>query len=422
MGKMRRVVVTGLGAVTPLGCSVEDVWQRLIAGDCGISRIDGVDVSDLPCKVAGQVPRGDAPGAFNPDEWMDAKEQRRVDSFIVYGVSAAAQALHDAGWHPKTYEEECETGVLIGSGFGGLGGIYDASITLHEKGPRRISPFFVPGRLNNMVAGYVSIANKLKGPNHSVVTACATGTHAIGDAGRMIALGDANVMVAGGSEALVNRLSMAGFCAANALSTKFNDEPKRASRPFDRDRDGFVIGEGAGCIVLEELEHARARGTAIYGELVGYGLSGDAFHITAPPKDGGGLARAMSMAINRAGLSASDVDYVNAHGTSTLVGDEVELHAVETAFGEGAAEITLSSTKSSIGHLLGAAGAVEAIFCILAIRDQIAPPTLNLDNPLMETSIDLAPRVARKRQICAAMSNSAGFGGTNASLIFSAFA
>ena len=302
MENMRRVVVTGLGVVTPLGCYVEQVWRKLVAGESGIGRIQGFDVSDLPCKIAGQIPPRDAPGGFNPDDWMEAKEQRRVDSFIVYGMSAATQALRDAGWAPRSYEEECETGVLIGSGLGGLGGIYDASVKLHKAGPRSISPFFVPGRLNNMVAGYVSIANKLKGPNHSVVTACATGTHAIGDAGRMIALGDANVMVAGGAEAIVNRLSISGFCAAKALSTRYNEEPKRASRPFDHDRDGFVIGEGAGCVVLEELEHARARKARIYGELVGYGLSSDAFHITSPPEDGSGLARAMSAAMKRAGL------------------------------------------------------------------------------------------------------------------------
>ncbi len=301
MENMRRVVVTGLGVVTPLGCYVEQVWRKLVAGESGIGRIQGFDVSDLPCKIAGQIPPRDAPGGFNPDDWMEAKEQRRVDSFIVYGMSAATQALRDAGWAPRSYEEECETGVLIGSGLGGLGGIYDASVKLHKAGPRSISPFFVPGRLNNMVAGYVSIANKLKGPNHSVVTACATGTHAIGDAGRMIALGDANVMVAGGAEAIVNRLSISGFCAAKALSTRYNEEPKRASRPFDHDRDGFVIGEGAGCVVLEELEHARARKARIYGELVGYGLSSDAFHITSPPEDGSGLARAMSAAMKRAG-------------------------------------------------------------------------------------------------------------------------
>jgi 3-oxoacyl-[acyl-carrier-protein] synthase II len=351
---------------------------------------------------------------------MDPKEQRRVDDFIIYGMSAATQALHDASWSPKSYEEEIETGVLFGSGIGGLGGIYDASVTLHEKGPRRISPFFIPGRLINLLSGQVSIAHNLKGPNHAVVTACSTGAHAIGDAGRLIALGDANVMVAGGAESAVNRLALAGFSACRALSTGFNDRPKQASRPYDRDRDGFVMGEGAGCVVLEELEHAKARGARIYAELTGYGLSGDAYHITAPAPDGDGAFRAMSAALKRAELSPSDIDYVNAHGTSTPIGDEIELHAVERLLGNSAAKATMSSTKSATGHLLGAAGAVEAIFSVLAIRDQVAPPTLNLDNPSVETAIDLAPHVARKRPIQATLSNSFGFGGTNASLVFSA--
>ena len=420
MERMRRVVVTGLGMVTPLACGVDATWRRLIAGELGAARIESFDVSDLPCQIAAQVPRGAAPDAFNPDDWMDPKEQRRVDDFIVYGMSAATQALRDAQWAPKTYEEETETGVLIGSGIGGLGGIYDASVTLHEKGPRRISPFFIPGRLINLVSGQVSIAHKLKGPNHAVVTACSTGAHAIGDAGRLIALGDANVMVAGGAESAVNRLSLAGFSACRALSTGFNDRPTQASRPYDRDRDGFVMGDGAGCVVLEELEHAKARGARIYAELIGYGLSGDAFHITAPAPDGDGAFRSMSMALKRAGLTASEIDYVNAHGTSTPVGDEIELKAVERLLGNSAAKTTMSSTKSSIGHLLGAAGAVEAIFSILAIRDQVAPPTLNLDNPSVETPIDLAPHIARKRPIRAALSNSFGFGGTNASLAFAA--
>jgi 3-oxoacyl-[acyl-carrier-protein] synthase II len=420
MERMRRVVVTGLGMVTPLACGVDATWRRLVAGESAAARVENFDVSDLPCQIAAQVPRGAAPDAFNPDDWMDAKEQRRVDDFIVYGMSAATQALRDAGWAPKTYEEEIETGVLIGSGIGGLGGIYDASVTLHEKGPRRISPFFIPGRLINLVSGQVSIAHNLKGPNHSVVTACSTGAHAIGDAGRLIALGDANVMVAGGAESAVNRLSLAGFCACRALSTGFNDRPKQASRPYDRDRDGFVMGEGAGCVVLEELEHAKARGAPIYAELTGYGLSGDAYHITAPAPDGDGAFRSMGMAIKRAGLSPSEIDYVNAHGTSTPVGDEIELKAVERLLGNSSAKTTMSSTKSSIGHLLGAAGAVEAIFSILAIRDQVAPPTLNLDNPSVETPIDLAPHAARKRPIRAALSNSFGFGGTNASLVFRA--
>jgi 3-oxoacyl-[acyl-carrier-protein] synthase II len=383
-----------------------------------VARVENFDVSDLPCKVAAQVPRGGASDAFNPDDWMDPKEQRRVDDFIIYGMSAATQALHDASWTPKSYEEEIETGVLFGSGIGGLGGIYDASVTLHEKGPRRISPFFIPGRLINLLSGQVSIAHNLKGPNHAVVTACSTGAHAIGDAGRLIALGDANVMVAGGAESAVNRLALAGFCACRALSTSFNDRPTQASRPYDRDRDGFVMGEGAGCVVLEELEHARGRGARIYAELTGYGLSGDAYHITAP--DGDGAFRAMSAALKRAEISPSEIDYVNAHGTSTPVGDEIELRAVERLLGNSAAKTTMSSTKSSTGHLLGAAGAVEAIFSILTIRDQVAPPTLNLDNPSVETAIDLAPHVARKRSIQAALSNSFGFGGTNASLVFRA--
>ena len=417
---MKRVVVTGLGMVSPMACGVDATWRRLLAGDSGLGRVENFDVSDLPCQVAAQVPRGDGRDAFNPDDWMDPKEQRRVDDFIIYGMSAATQALRDADWAPKTYEEQIETGVLIGSGIGGLGGIYDASITLHERGPRRISPFFIPGRLINLVSGQVSIAHGLKGPNHSVVTACSTGAHAIGDAGRIIALGDANVMVAGGAESAVNRLSLAGFAACRALSTGFNDRPKQASRPYDRDRDGFVMGEGAGCLVLEELEHAKARGARIYAELVGYGLSGDAYHITSPAPDGDGALRSMSAALKRAQMSVDDIDYVNAHGTSTPVGDEIELRAVERLLGNAAGKTTMSSTKSSIGHLLGAAGAVEAIFSILAIRDQIAPPTLNLDNPSVETAIDLAPHVARKRPVRAVLSNSFGFGGTNASLIFRA--
>jgi len=417
---MKRVVITGLGMVTPMACGVEPTWRRLLASDSATARVENFDVSDLPCQIAAQVPRGDAPDAFDPDDWMDPKERRRVDDFIVYGMSAATQALQDADWSPESYEEQIETGVLIGSGIGGLGGIYDASITLHEKGPRRISPFFIPGRLINLVSGQVSIAHNLKGPNHSVVTACSTGAHAIGDAGRIIALGDANVMVAGGAESAVNRLSLAGFSACRALSTSFNDRPKQASRPYDRDRDGFVMGEGAGCVVLEELEHARARGARIYAELVGYGLSGDAYHITAPAPDGDGAFRSMSAALKRAGMSVDEIDYVNAHGTSTPVGDEIELRAVERLLGNSAGKTTMSSTKSSIGHLLGAAGAVEAIFSILAIRDQVAPPTLNLDNPSVETAIDLAPHVARERPIRAALSNSFGFGGTNASLIFRA--
>ena len=414
---MNRVVVTGLGMVSPLACGVEATWRRILAGESAAARVENFDVSDIACQIAAQVPRGSAPDAYNPDDWMEPKEQRRVDDFIVYAMSAATQALRDAGWAPTSYEDQIETGVLIGSGIGGLGGIYDASITLHEKGPRRISPFFIPGRLINLASGHVSMAHGLKGPNHSVVTACSTGAHAIGDAARLIALGDAKVMVAGGAESAVNRLSLAGFAACRALSTSFNDRPKQASRPYDRDRDGFVMGEGAGCVVLEDLEHAQARGARIYAEVIGYGLSGDAYHITSPAPDGDGAYRAMGAALKRAGLTASDLDYVNAHGTSTPVGDEIELRAVERLLGNAAATTSMSSTKSSIGHLLGAAGAAEAIFCILALRDQIAPPTLNLDNPSVETAIDLVPHVAKKRRIHVALSNSFGFGGTNASLV-----
>jgi len=417
---MKRVVVTGLGMVSPLACGVEATWRRLLAGESAAARVENFDVSDIACQIAAQVPRGSAPDAFNPDDWMEPKEQRRVDEFIVYAMAAATQALRDADWAPKTYEEEIDTGVMIGSGIGGLQGIYETSVTLHEKGPRRVSPFFIPGRLINLAGGHVSITHKLKGPNHAVVTACSTGAHAIGDAARLIALGDAKVMVAGGAESAVNRLSLAGFAACRALSTSFNDRPRQASRPYDRDRDGFVMGEGAGCVVLEDIDHARARGARIYAEVIGYGLSGDAYHITAPSPDGDGAYRAMSAALKRAGLTASDIDYVNAHGTSTPVGDEIELRAVERLLGNAAATTTMSSTKSSIGHLLGAAGAVEAIFSILALRDQIAPPTLNLDNPSVETAIDLAPHVAKKRRIRVALSNSFGFGGTNASLIFGA--
>jgi len=415
---MKRVVVTGLGMVSPLACGVEATWRRLLAGESAATRVEHFDVSDIACQIAAQVPRGAEPDAFRPDEWMEPKEQRKVDPFIIYAMSAATQALRDADWAPKSHDDQIESGVLIGSGIGGLEGIYDASVTLHERGPRRISPFFIPGRLINLASGNVSIAHGLKGPNHSVVTACSTGAHAIGDAGRLIALGDAKVMVAGGAESAVNRLSLAGFSACRALSTGFNDRPKQASRPYDRDRDGFVMGEGAGCVVLEEFEHARARGARIYAELIGYGLSGDAYHITSPAPDGDGAFRAMSAALKRAGVLASEIDYVNAHGTSTPMGDEIELKAVERLLGNGASNASMSSTKSSIGHLLGAAGAVEAIFSILAMRDQIAPPTINLDNPSVETTIDLVPHTAKQRKIDIALSNSFGFGGTNASLIF----
>ena len=415
---MRRVVITGLGMVSPLACGVEETWKRLLEGRSGAKRVEAFDVSDIACQIACMVPRGDGTnGTFNPDKWMEPKEQRKVDDYIIFAVAAATQALNDAGWHPKSYEDQCASGVLIGSGIGGLGGIYETSILLKEKGPRRVSPFFIPGRLINLCSGYVSIMHGLKGPNHSVVTACSTGAHAIGDAGRLIALGDADVMVAGGAESAVNRIGLAGFAACRALSTNFNDRPTQGSRPYDKDRDGFVMGEGAGCVVLEEYEHAKARGAKIYAELIGYGLSGDAHHITAPAEDGDGAFRCMSMAIKRAGISASDLDYVNAHGTSTPLGDEIELGAVTRVVGNAAATISMSSTKSSIGHLLGAAGAVEAIFSTLAIRDQIAPPTLNLDNPSVETSIDLVPHVARKREINVVLSNSFGFGGTNASIV-----
>jgi 3-oxoacyl-[acyl-carrier-protein] synthase II len=416
---MRRVVVTGLGMVTPLACGVEATWRRLLDGDSGIGRVERIDVSDLSARIAGQIPRGDGTnGTYNPDQWMEPKEQRKVDEFIVYAMCAAKQALDDAGWKPVRYEDQIASGVLIGAGIGGAGGIADAGVVLKERGPRRISPFFVPGRIINLAAGYVSIEHGLKGPNHSVVTACSTGSHAIGDAGRMVALGDADVMVAGGAESPINRISMAGFAAARALSTGFNETPERASRPYDKDRDGFVLAEGAGCVVLEEYEHARRRGAKIYAELVGYGLSGDAHHITAPSPDGDGAFRCMTAALRRAGISPADIDYINAHGTSTPLGDEIELSAVCRLVGHAAAGLSMSSTKSSIGHLLGAAGAVEAIFSILAIRDNIAPPTINLDNPSVHTPVDLVPHRAKPVKINVALSNSFGFGGTNASLVF----
>jgi 3-oxoacyl-[acyl-carrier-protein] synthase II len=415
---MRRVVVTGLGMVTPLACGVEPTWQRLVAGESGARRIEKFEVADLPAQIACQIPRGDgANGTYNPDQWMEPKEQRKVDEFIVFAMCAARQALEDAGWQPKTRDEQNTTGVLIGSGIGGLEGIADTAITLKERGPRRVSPFFIPGRLINLASGYVSIEHGLKGPNHSVVTACSTGAHAIGDAGRLIALGDADVMLAGGTESPVCRISIAGFAACRALATAFNDTPTKASRPYDKNRDGFVMGEGAGLVVLEEYEHAKARGAKIYAELVGYGLSGDAFHITAPSEDGDGAFRCMSAALKRAGIAPGDIDYINAHGTSTMA-DTIELGAVERVVGNAAAKISMSSTKSCIGHLLGAAGAVEAIFSILAIRDQVAPPTINLDDPDVATPIDLVPHKARKRDIAVALSNSFGFGGTNASLVF----
>jgi 3-oxoacyl-[acyl-carrier-protein] synthase II len=416
---MRRVVVTGLGMVTPLGCGVEHTWQRLIAGQSGVTRVERFDVSDLPARIAGQIPRGDgSSGTYNPDQWMEPKEQRKVDEFIVFAMCAAKQALDDAAWKPQTYDDQIVTGVMMGAGIGGAGGIADTGVVLKERGPRRVSPFFVPGRIINLASGYVSIEHGLKGPNHAVVTACSTGSHAIGDAGRLIALGDADVMVAGGTESPINRVSMAGFAAARALSTGFNDTPERASRPYDRDRDGFVMAEGAGAVVLEEYGHAKQRGARIYAELIGYGLSGDAYHITAPAPDGDGAFRCMKAALKRAGVSPGEVDYINAHGTSTPLGDEIELGAVQRLVENAAGGLSMSSTKSSIGHLLGAAGAVEAIFSILAIRDQVAPPTINLDNPSVETPIDLVPHQAKKRPISVALSNSFGFGGTNASLVF----
>lgn len=415
---MRRVVITGLGLVTPLGCGVEASWSRLLAGKNGARRVEEFEVSDIASQIACFVPHGDiSDGLFNPDDWMEPKEQRKVDAFITYALAASEQALTDAGYKADTVEKQERTGVLIGSGIGGLSGIADTSILLKEKGPRRISPFFIPGRLINLASGYVSIRHQLKGPNHAVVTACSTGAHAIGDAARLIQLGDAEVMVAGGTESPICRIALAGFAACRALSTGFNDDPQRASRPYDRDRDGFVIGEGAGIVVLEDYEHAKARGARIYAEIIGYGLSGDAYHITAPAEDGDGAYRCMRAALKRAGVDVSDIDYVNAHGTSTPMGDEIELGAVERLFGNTAGKLCMSSTKSAIGHLLGAAGAVEAIFSTLAIRDNKAPPTLNLDNPSVDTAIDLVPHTSREKEINTVVSNSFGFGGTNASLI-----
>ena len=405
--------------VTPLGGDVETSWRALIDGQSGARRIERFDVSDLPCKIGCVIPRGDGTdGTFDPSQWMEPKEQRKVDDFIVFAMAAATQALADAGWAPTSYEDQIVTGVMIGSGIGGLGGIHEGATLLDSKGPRRISPFFIPGRLINLASGYVSIRHGLKGPNHAVVTACSTGAHAIGDAARIIQFGDADVMVAGGSESAVNRLSYAGFTACRALTTNFNDRPTAASRPYDKDRDGFIMGEGAGCVVLESYEHAVARGARIYAEIVGYGMTGDAHHITAPADDGDGAFRCMSAAIKRAGLASADIDYINAHGTSTPLGDEIELRAVERVMGAAASGIAMSSTKSATGHLLGAAGAVEAIFSVLAIRDQIAPPTLNLDNPSVTTPIDLVPHRAKPRPIRHVLSNSFGFGGTNASLVF----
>jgi len=418
---LRRVVVTGLGMVSPLGCGVEPSWAGILAGKSAARKIDTFETSDLPAQIACSIPRGDGPADFRPDEWMDPKDQRKVDEFIVFAMAAARQALDDAGWHPTSYEDQTRSGVIVGSGIGGIGGISETAVLLAERGPRRVSPFFIPGRLINLASGYISIEHGLKGPNHAVVTACSTGAHAIGDGARMIALGDADVMVAGGTESPISRISMAGFAACRALSTGFNDDPTRASRPYDRDRDGFVMGEGSGIVVLEELEHAKARGAKIYAEIVGYGMSGDAFHITAPSEDGDGAFRCMSAALKRAGISSGDIDYINAHGTSTMA-DTIELGAVLRLLGNETRNISMSSTKSMTGHLLGAAGAIEAIFSILAIRDQIAPPTINLDNPDVETTIDLVPHKARPRKIDIALSNSFGFGGTNASLIMRRYA
>ncbi len=419
---MRRVVVTGLGLVTPLGCGVEATWKRLIASESGIGAIQSFDVSDLAAKIAGMIPMGEtSEGRFNADDWVAPKDQRKIDPFILFGIAAAEIAIRDSGWKPTTDNDRERTGTMIGSGIGGLQTIYDGSITLKERGPRRVSPFFIPSALINLVSGQVSIKHGFMGPNHAVVTACSTGVHAIGDAARLIAIDDADVMIAGSSEAAVCRLGIAGFAAARALSTAFNDTPAKASRPWDRDRDGFVMGEGAGVLVLEELEHAKKRGATIYAEITGYGMSGDAHHITAPPEDGNGGFRSMRNALKRAQLNPEDIDYVNAHGTSTPLGDEIELGAVKRLFGPHAYKLSMSSTKSAIGHLLGAAGSVEAIFCILAMRDQVAPPTLNLENPSASCDIDLVPLVAKPRRIRHALSNSFGFGGTNASVIISQF-
>ncbi|MDP3196718.1 beta-ketoacyl-ACP synthase II [Tabrizicola sp.] len=414
---MRRVVVTGLGMVTPLACGVEETWTRLIAGQSGAGTITKFDSSNVVTQYACEIPVGDGTdGTFNPDDWMEPKEQRKVDDFIIYGMAAAVQAVRDAGWDDIPEEEKLRTGVMIGSGIGGLNSIAETAVLIKEKGPKRVSPFFIPGALINLVSGQVSIRFGFKGPNHAVVTACSTGAHAIGDAARLIMWGDADVMVAGGAESPISEIGIAGFNACKALSTKRADEPQKASRPYDADRDGFVMGEGAGIVVLEEYEHAKARGAKIYCEVLGYGLSGDAYHITAPSEDGDGGYRSMAAALKRAGLEAKDIDYINAHGTSTMA-DTIELGAVERLLGDHAPKATMSSTKSSIGHLLGAAGAVEAIFCVLAIRDQVAPPTINLDNPAVQPKLDLAPNKAVHRKIDVALSNSFGFGGTNASLV-----
>lgn len=416
---MRRVVVTGLGAVTPLGVGVDFNWSRLIEGRSGINAVTGFDVSDLPARIAGQVPAGSkSDGGFDPEEWVEKKDLKKMDTFIAYALAAARQAVEDAGWAPDDDEGRDRTGVMVGSGIGGLNGIADGALTLRDRGPRRMSPFFIPANLINLASGYVSIEHGFRGPNHAVVTACATGTHAIGDAARLIIFGDADVMVAGGTESAVCRIGIAGFAAARALSTGFNDEPERASRPWDKDRDGFVMGEGAGIIVLEELEHAKARGAKIYAEVLGYGLSGDAYHMTAPAEDGSGGYRAMQGALRTSGLAPEQIDYVNAHGTSTPLGDEIELGAVKRLFGDHAYQIAMSSTKSAIGHLLGAAGAVEAIYTVKTIQTGMIPPTLNLDNPSESCDLNLVAHTAQQRAVKFALSNSFGFGGTNASLIF----
>jgi 3-oxoacyl-[acyl-carrier-protein] synthase II len=420
---MRRVVVTGLGMVSPLGVGVEQNWTRLLAGESGIRAIESFDVSDLPCKIAGQVPRGDGEGLFNPDHFIDVKDQRKMDIFIHYGMAAADEAVKHSGYVPANDEQAERTGVMIGSGIGGLPMIYETSITLFEKGPRRVSPFFIPSALINLASGQVSIKHGYRGPNHAPVTACSTGAHAIGDAARLIALDDADVMLAGGAEASVSRIGLAGFAAARALSTEYNDRPAEASRPFDEGRDGFVMGEGAGVVMLEELEHAKARGATIHAEIVGYGMSGDAYHVTSPPPDGNGGFRAMTAALKRAGVTTADIDYLNAHGTSTPVGDEIEVGAVKRLFGNDLPSLSMSSTKSSIGHLLGAAGAVEAIYCIMAINRGIVPATLNLHNPSEACKgIDLVPLKPKEKKVRVALSNSFGFGGTNASLVMREFA
>lgn len=422
---MRRVVVTGLGLLTPLGWGVEHTWKGIVEGRSGIGPITSFDTEGYGCTIAGEIPSVDGrgggvagePGVFDHEKVMSAKDRKRVDDFIVYAIAAADEALADANWKPETDEQRERTGVMVGSGIGGLGPIADTAIVLKEQGPRRVSPFFIPMSLINLTSGQISIRHGLKGPNHSVVTACATGAHAIGDAARMIALDDADVMVCGGAESSIVPIGIAGFLACKALCTAFNDTPEKASRPYDKDHAGFIMGEGAGIMVLEEYEHAKARGAKIYAEVVGYGMSGDAYHITAPSEDGEGGLRAMKAALKRAGLQPSDLDYVNAHGTSTMA-DWIELHAIEKLVGDHAKDLAVSSTKSMTGHLLGAAGAIESIFTVLAIRDQIAPPTINLDNPEEETEIDLVPHKGKPRKIDVAMSNSFGFGGTNASVIF----